>query len=150
MRFRANGQKSKVIELFPEFMDDPEQYDRAEEYWESMWRSLVRKVRPAGPWKSPWLNVYFGNGKKMRDSNPIFSAVCKRRRLGVRILQIEPGEGPEFEYDLDTFAKDDPEMVNVLTVRCALTEEIARKAAALMTEWMIAGRLDSPAAYTKS
>lgn len=69
-------------------MDD-DRYDWWEGHWQEAWRSCLTSHSAAvvGEWESPWLNTYTANGTKLRDGDPIFSAVCHERRMGLVLAQ---------------------------------------------------------------
>jgi hypothetical protein len=78
--------------LYSNFLNDPEEYARAESFWKHHWERLLSEVGQKGTWQSPWFNTTFANGTPFRDGNPIFTAVCTSRRLGVQIIQLDPTE----------------------------------------------------------
>src|SRR5438046_1969229 len=94
--------------LYPNFLEDSQEYERAEALWNERWTDLVRRVGQEKLWQNPWLNTKFANGTPFRDGNPIFSAVAPKRRLGVRIIQLEPSGNPkELNVWTDTFGQEE-------------------------------------------
>jgi hypothetical protein len=127
------------MELFENFLRDPKQYDAAENLWQKRWNELVHHLREENVWRAPWLTATFVNGSKMRDANPIFSAICPERRLAVSIIQIEPSKEPSLRLWTETFAKDEPEEVNVLTIVCVLDERTLSDVIDALHQWIRTG-----------
>jgi len=123
--------------LFPDFLETPEQYDRAAAHWMKSWNELHVIDRAAGGWIAPW----FAPDLNFRDGNPIFSAVSHRLRRGIRIIQHAPtSDDAEFQFWLDTFGDpDSDECIDELVIALALTDATAELAGAAMGDW-IAGR----------
>jgi hypothetical protein len=131
--------------LFPNFLNDQQEYERAEALWRDRWNELVRRLGQEWLWNSPWLNTTFADGTPCRDGNPIFSAVCPQRRLGVHVIQLEPSENPkEFYVWTDTFAEGSPEAVKELVISCALTCATLDEAAELMRQWITEEKIPRP------
>src|ERR1700722_8370563 len=98
-----------VQSLFPNFLNDLDEYHQVEALWRERWDELVRGVGQERQWVTPWLTTTFANGTPFADGNPIFSAVAPNRRLGVRVIQVEPSEEPrELSFWTDTFAEGEP------------------------------------------
>ena len=128
--------------IFPNFLNDPEEYVQAEALWQTRWQELIRSVGQEGLWKSPWINTTFANGTPCRDGNPIFSAVCHSRRLGLRVIQQEASGNPrELDFWTDTFAEGEPEAVNELVISCVLTDETLGDAFDLLHQWVAEGEV---------
>jgi len=126
--------------LHPNFLSDPGAYERAEALWQERWQELMRRLGQQGEWISPWINTNFVNGTPCRDGNPVFSAVCASRRLGIRVIQLEPRENPqEWCFWADTFAKGEKEEVQELVISCALTEQTLGRTIDLMQQWVKEG-----------
>lgn len=109
--------------LFPRFLDAAAEYDATEAFWSGVWSGIIAETgAPPGDWRSPWFENVSGDGTKFRDGNPIFSAVCDRRKLGVRILQFIPEPG-DITADHWTDTAGDPDeggTVKELVISCAL------------------------------
>ena len=126
-----------VQNLLSNFLSDPREYTRAEAIWRDRWRELVRTEGQESLWRDPWINTNLGDGTPFRDGNPIFSAISPYRRLGVRVIQIEPSDAPnEFHSWIDTFAKGEPEEIEELVITCALSDQTMSDAIALMKRWI--------------
>ena len=110
--------------LYPRFLTDSAEYDQAAALWKERWEKLITRAGQQGEWDSPWINTTFADGTPCRDGNPIFSAVCPKRRLGVRVIQQEPADAPrELEFWTDTFGGGDPLATKELVISCVLTSE---------------------------
>jgi hypothetical protein len=130
--------------LFPHYLEDPKEYEQAERLWVQKWSDLTKRLGHQKQWKVPWFENKFGNGEPCLDGNPIFSAIDRRRRLVVRILQMPyaaRGE-PDFTFWTDTFAKGDPEELDELVIACILSDDTLAKATELMTKWAKNGSLE--------
>lgn len=130
--------------LFPDFLNDPEQYRQAEELWLKTRNALVEEVGQARLWQPPFLATSFADGTPCRDGNPIFSAIDPARRIGVRIIRFEPtGDEEELVSWLDTFAEGEPEELRELVISCCLTDSTLSKARDLIRRWITGGSADT-------
>src|SRR5204863_9473442 len=128
--------------LFPRFLQDQEQYARAELYWRRQWDQLVRYTRQEREWVTPWLQTCYADGTPMRDGDPIFSARSLSRRLAVRVVQNEPlGGGMELEYWTDTVGDQWTEEFRTLIISCALSHRAASFANDLILDWLRRGEV---------
>ena len=131
--------------LFPNFLNDSQEYCQAEAVWRKHWNDLIQRVGQESLWESPWLNTNFANGMPCRDGNPIFSAVSPNRRLGVHVVQLPPSDNPHELYVwTDTFAKGSPEAIEELVISCVLTDRTLLDALDLMKHWIIEEKVDLP------
>jgi hypothetical protein len=132
--------------LFPDFLNDPQQYQQAEALWLRTWKELVDDVGQTQLWNAPLYTTTFVDGTPCRDGDPIFSAVDPTRRLGVRIIQFEPpGDVGEIVFWLDTFAEGEPEEVRELVISCSLTDETLSRARDLIRQWITERRVGTDA-----
>ena len=123
--------------LFPRFLDDPAEYEAAERFWTSQWGDLVSRIGAQDLWETPWLNTRFADATPCRDGNPIFSAWCPSRHLGIRVIQLEASGNPrEIQFWTGTFAKGEPEAVSELVISCVLTRETLHQAMDMMSQWI--------------
>jgi hypothetical protein len=113
--------------------------------WHDQWNKLLSESGEQAEWKTPWIDNSFADGTPFLVGNPIFSAVCPSRRLGVRVIQHDPSEGHTgLSYWTDTFAAGDPEEVHELVMACVLTSETLRECLALMSQWVRGEEVTSP------
>jgi len=125
--------------FFPDFRNDPRQYQNAEKFWQDQWLKVVQQFSLTG-WKTPWLTTSFADGASQADGNPIFSALRTDRPLGVRVIQLDPAEvADEFTYWYDEFAAGDSESVQELVISCVLTSDNASRAMDLITDFVQSG-----------
>ena len=127
--------------LYANFLNDADEYARAESFWQRRWQQLMDESGSGDSWQTPWVNTTFLNGTPFRDGNPIFSAVCPSRRLGVRVIQLDPSEDdPEFRAWTDFFG-DDEDAVRKLVVACTLTEHSAEQTMDAIRRWITEERI---------
>ncbi|MBI3821243.1 MAG: hypothetical protein HY289_01020 [Planctomycetes bacterium] len=128
--------------LYADFLNDPEEYTRAESFWKQRWQQLMEGVGKGESWQAPWFNTTSVNGTPIRDGQSIFSAVCPSRRLGVNVIQLDPAdEDLEFRAWTDTFG-DDEDAIRKLVVACTLTERSAAQAMDIIKRWITEERID--------
>src|SRR5712692_8975071 len=90
-----------VRHLFPDFLDNPQSYAGAVNYWLSLWARIEEFEKDYYSWQQPWLNA---GPDAIMDGNPIFSAFTPTLSQGIRIIQHPPTSGEiEFEFWPDTF-----------------------------------------------
>jgi hypothetical protein len=130
--------------LFPDFLNDPKEYAKAEKLWVEAWSTLIKRLGQQKNWKVPWFENKFGNGEPCLDGNPIFSALDRHRRIVVRVLQAPPEteRDADFTYWNNTFGKGDPEELEELVIACVLSDETLAQATDLMTKWAKSGSLE--------
>lgn len=122
--------------LYPNFLNDPEEYEKAASLWLIRSMDLLTQEGQDGLWQIPWGQNTFADG------NPIFSALCRSRYSGIRVLQLDPAEGEdEFTFWLDTFAKREPEQVHELVIACTLTQNTLNQSLDLMHQWVTRGQV---------
>jgi hypothetical protein len=125
-----------VKNLFENFLDDPLQYQKSEEYWNEVWRDVVGTTSAFDDWQTPWLGT---GSPAIKDGNPIFSAISPAMRRGIRIVQQEPiDSGLDFQVWLDTFggSPTDPESINELVIACVLSDAAIFHARMSMMTWV--------------
>jgi hypothetical protein len=138
--------------LLPHFLEDLDEYAKAERLWVRAWSVLIQGLGQQKSWKVPWFENKFGNGEPCLDGNPIFSAVDRRRRLAVRVLQVPPETEREddFAHWTNTFGKGDPEELEELVIVCVLCDQTLAQATDLMTKWAKNGSLEEPVRPAKA
>lgn len=132
--------------LFPSFLKDPIEYHHAESAWLQAWNLILGDIGQIDIWQTPWINTSANDGTPLRDGNPIFSAVCPYRLLGIRVIQLAPEDGDANELSAwtDTFGEGDSDAIKELVIDCVLSDEALRKADALIRSWItqeIAGEI---------
>jgi hypothetical protein len=131
--------------LLANFLNDPAEYEQAESLWREHWSNLIRELGQESIWESPWMNTTFNDGTPFRDGNPIFTAICPTRRLGVRVIQVELEKDPnELSTWTDFFAKGEPDEIKELVIHCVLSDETLRTATKLMKSWLTDGTAEQP------
>jgi hypothetical protein len=127
----------KTMYLFPNFLTDYQEYQKAESLWRERWDELIRHLCESELWASPWIATTFGDGTPMFDGNPVFSAVSTERRQGVRIIQLEPAGNPrEISIWVDKFAKGEPQEITELVIACVLSSETLLYAIDAIEQWI--------------
>src|ERR1043165_437284 len=125
----------------PKFLEDPNEYALAERLWQRRWSELVGYTPEGRSWQSSWLTTTFADGTPIRDGNPIFSALSADRRLGIRVIQLEPSSEPEFSFWIDKFAAGEPEEASELVITCVLSDEALLKTLDLFRQWIRFGEI---------
>jgi hypothetical protein len=127
--------------LYPGFLRNEQEYTEAERFWQSLWDRVMRLSGKATEWNSPWLQTAFRDGTPFRDGDPIFSAICQSRRLGVRIVQNEPGEeGGYCDFNVTEWDPD-CQGISVLVISCVLTDQTESRASDLLYSWAEKGEV---------
>ena len=123
--------------LFPDFREDQAAYGKAQSYWTNLWNALLESIPHAGPWESPWMK------NPDLDGNPIFTAVSRSQRRGVRIIQ-QPPPGPgeiDLDFWIDTFGqKSDPDAITELVISCCPSRSNMFRIEQMIREWVESGR----------
>ncbi|HZT81293.1 MAG TPA: hypothetical protein VFA26_13780 [Gemmataceae bacterium] len=128
--------------LFPNFLTDLTEYGAAEELWRKHWYDLLKHLGDLTEWDTPWLNTTLADGTPCRDGNPIFSAVSLSRRLGIRVIQLEPsGNTRELYFWMGTFGQGEAEAIEELVISCVLTKETLYDALDIMNQWLNTGEV---------
>jgi len=119
--------------LFADFLADRGKYASAQRYWETLWQevSSAEKVLQT-PWMMNWMK------NPLSDGNPMFTAVCRPLRKGVRIIQEEPRAANEIDLDwwLDDFGDgSDAEAIQELVIACCPSVENVPRIRQLLKQW---------------
>lgn len=121
--------------VYPRFLVDAEEYQLSERCWRDLWCEIDSIAGPSFGWTSPWLIA----SARLRDGNPIFTAVSPKLRRGIRVIQEDPIDlKPEFCAWLDTFGGDitDPDAIHELVISCTLSAEATGFARSLFLRWV--------------
>ena len=128
---------NQSIYLHPNFLRDEAEYHEAERLWNQRWTEIVIKANQREQWETPWINTNFADGTPLMDGNPLFSAVCHARRLGIRVIQLEPTGNPrELDVWTDRFATGEAEEIDELVLSCVLTNETLFACLDMMNQWI--------------
>ena len=129
-----------VVNLFPDFLTDEEQYRQSEEYWMNLWHRVDHFDRQFYHWTCPWLGT---GSPAIRDGNPIFKrlfsdpSTWNTRRSAGSVGQSARDIHAYPDYFGGIFA--DPSSINELVIACTLSDEAAKIALRLLGPW-VAGR----------
>lgn len=125
--------------LFPTFLSNREDYERAVQHWHRLWEQVDPISRSLYGWRTPW----FSDGPEdLQDGNPIFTAISDDSSKAIRIIQASSGRGGvEFAMWLDTFggSAKDPDTITELVIACVLSPQTSATALRYMTYWVMAG-----------
>src|SRR5687767_5374442 len=125
--------------MYADFLTDPQQYEQAERFWSKLFDQIVAECKVEREWVHPWLNTRFADGTAFGDGDPIFSAWSPGRRVGLRIIQLDPGSGSggDVHARFDQFDADgaDP-AIRVLVISCVLDAEVVELVEHLMRKWV--------------
>jgi hypothetical protein len=125
--------------LFVDFLEDEAAYAGAERFWADLWQKVLRDTGEEGRWISPWLNTTCVDGTRIRDGDPIFSAIRADGARALRVVQFPP-RTPEGEIWTTRRAFDpDGENIQLLEVFCCLSEEVVPQACAALSAWVKEG-----------
>jgi hypothetical protein len=129
--------------LFRNFLSDAVEYDGAEALWRERWEELRERIRERDEWETPWLTTGFNDGSHCRDGNPIFSAVSRLHRRGIRVIQLQPSADPrDLCFWIDTFEDGGARKIDELVISCALTRETLIDVMNMMSQWIEGGQIE--------
>lgn len=131
------------LHYFDKYLDDEEVYDALEKYWNDMFFMLLDKQNMDGSeWISPYYKTTFGNGKKMMDGNPIFSAKSKRKDKVIKIVQESPMNGNVISYWSNSSRGNNHDQ-NELVIVCTLNNQNLEKIKEIIISWIIGNLKDT-------
>lgn len=125
-----------IENLYPNFLEDPQDYRSSEEFWKRLWKDMSQTARERYEWRQPWFDPLPWD---VSQGSPIFSAVSDTLKRGVRILQSPPtGKGLEFFVYTDRFGGSifDPDSIQELVISCALSQPAADLASSIISKWV--------------
>jgi hypothetical protein len=124
-----------VRRLFESFLDDPEQYRAAEQYWEALVADVAKSMNQANEWRR-WIPI--DRDDPVERGNPIFDGRSDRLNRGFRIMQREPpGDSVGISAWVSSYRPEDTALPrHELFINLALTEESADLARLLLQKWM--------------
>lgn len=124
-----------------EFARGADYYTVAQRYWEVIFARAVDVAALCGASHADWkMHVDYNPA---RDGNPIFTARCRVRNLGVRIIQETPREfEPNFDWWIDLSGDlGDPRFLRELSIVIAPGRYTTHKAISLLTTWIRYGEI---------
>lgn len=129
-----------VKHLYKDFLSFGQQYRSAQMFWRKLVGEIQDELSQDGEWDE-WIPKTFADGTTMpRDGNPIFDARSSRCSKAIRVIQAPPTtndvEIAAWMDKLDYERSGAPGYTEELTINCALSEESASIARALIREWM--------------
>lgn len=125
------------LHCFDNFLDDEEVYVALEKYWIDVFFMLLDKENIDGrDWISPYYKTTFGNGKKMMDGNPIFSAKSKKNDKVIKIIQENPINENVFSYWNNSSLENNHNQ-NELVIVCTLNNHNLEKVKEIIISWII-------------
>ncbi|MBE9914102.1 hypothetical protein G8C92_08650 [Paenibacillus donghaensis] len=116
------------------YFESDEAYEAAEQYWKNLFFSLMHEG-DTYDWVTPYYNNQLADGTRMRDGNPIFSAVSRSSGRSIRIV-IES----DLEYADLTYWVDQKNGKNELVVVCGWTLPQLSKAEEVLGSWLGGGK----------
>ncbi len=105
-----------------------EEYAIAEAFWLRQWERIPQATR-AG-WRTPWFPNKFET-----SGNPIFTAVSRRQRRAIRLIESPKGDGLDFDFWFDSAGEGD-EAVRELVIEARHTSWRVEMAGYLWTAWL--------------
>lgn len=127
--------------LFQNFLESSEEYEAAEQFWNSMFEETIQSAGQAGTWRS-WRPRHYVNGTPFeRDGNPIFDACSTQLGRAVQVVQWPPErDAVEIAAWLSELSapdeNDTDDTVIELTINLTLSEESAGIARTLLSSWV--------------
>jgi hypothetical protein len=121
--------------LFESFLEDPEQYLAAEQYWEALVADVAESMNQANEWRR-WIPI--DRDSSVERGNPIFDGRSYGLNRGFRIMQREPpSDDVEISAWVASYKPEDVALpLHELFINLALTEESADLARLLLRKWM--------------
>jgi hypothetical protein len=141
-----------VKHLFPNFLDDPDEYRKSEESWQRLWTLQIDPFNRHHDWK-PWINARFADGTAVMDGNPIFSRVSLQGRRGIRVIQDDP-RGHDFAVvfwlDRARAGADGSVEIDELVIRCELSVEAQQYVSRMISDWVNKGEVTRRSDFVKT
>ncbi len=131
-----------TVRLHSDFLNSPESYGKAIEFWENLWDDLICQIPHDYPWSSPWME------NSIPDGNPIFSAVSQFQKRGIRIIQLESGDPGDIDLDwwLDYYGdRKSRNAIRELVIACCPSKQNIQEVERILREWVELGEIKNPA-----
>ena len=125
--------------LFPDFLENPETYDKAQSFWRSLCQQVLVKYDQAAAWE-PMAQETLADGTYVRDGNPIYSLISHQQLKSVVIIQQDPKIHLKWEMAAwvnkfgDEFSKPGP--IDEFVFTCNLTQKSATTFGKLFETWI--------------
>lgn len=124
--------------LLESFLDNPEQYRMAEQYWESLVAEVAKSMNQTNEWHQ-WIPREYADGTPIEaDGNPIFDGRSDVLNRAFRIMQHR-SIGDDVEIAAWTKSYD-PEFSDLpreeLIINLSLSQESADLVRLLLQKWM--------------
>lgn len=128
------------LHYFSNYLDDEDVYNALEKYWIDMFYMLLQQENiDSSDWICPYYNTTFGNGKKMMDGNPIFSAISEKRNKVIKIIQESPKDGDVLSYWINSSIGNNQSQKELVII-CTLNNCNLKKIKDIIISW-IKGKL---------
>ena len=122
-----------IQHLFPDFLENPDSYHRAELYWEDLMNRVLGIRGSHHSWHT-FVPRRYSDGTPFQDGNPIFDSRSPEARRAVRVIQERPDSD---SVDVDAyFDRIGPDHLDELVIRLALSVESGEIAERLIAEWV--------------
>ena len=125
--------------LFQSFLDNPAEYQRAQQHWERLFRNSLPRIYP---YEQLTINN-FNNPNS--DGNPIFAGICRSLQLAVRVIQQPVGEPDDIDLDcwVDSISSKPGGLgIRELVISCCPSEENLPDVKRILSEWFTRGKID--------
>lgn len=127
-----------VRHLHKRFLSNAKEYRESENFWCNLCEKSIESNTNNSKWKV-WFNTYYADGTPFLDGSPIYSLISSNKKKGVAIYQEEPTiDNIKITAWMDKFGAVDKndDFVEELVITCELSEESAKIAEELITEWV--------------
>jgi hypothetical protein len=129
-----------VRRLFETFLEDPEQYRAAEQYWEALVADVAESMNQANEWRQ-WFPRGYADGRPFPPElrgNPISDGRSDALNRGFKIIQMRPvSQDVEIAAWVSSYAPEDTDLPrHELVINLTLTQESADLARLLLQKWM--------------
>lgn len=124
--------KKRKDPLFPDFLEDEEQYHEAQDFW----KEEIDEWSDA--YDFPVETNYQTDENDYEDGNPIFDAYFPAHGKSLRVNQYDPEdeEAPEFDVSFDeTELEGIDDSIDEMTIDLILSKENARRTRHLLRHW---------------
>ena len=124
--------------LFESFLDDPEQYRSAEQYWEALVADVAKSMNQTNEWRR-WIPREYADGTPMEpDGNPIFDGRSDALNRAFRIMQHRPvGNDVEIAAWVKSYEPEYSDLPrDELIINLSLSQESADSVRLLLQKWM--------------